>query len=334
MSRGPSGTFRGYCFHGLLAVAAIVALPRGRGDDDRAVDDLPEGLRAIKEQQQQNLVDLGANFDANVFSAPESGLSLHHGRRRNVAVNAPRGARGNGPAADTQEPVEPPRATALATIRAQGEARLARIDDLCGLSEPQRRTLRLALESDGRRAAAEIEAVRRKYDGVEVNFGDQAGQRRFQEFQKDVQQCRELQQRLFDVDSLLAKAIPGTLEPAQYSRLTAEREARAAHLWRAVVAASMLQWDATLGLDERQHAAMEKLLLDRRPRLRMEGAAGRTDPRGMHNLVMSVVAEIDDATWRGIVSERQWRTISEIAGQGKALRQHTESQGFVERGDR
>ena len=53
----------------------------------------------------------------------------------------------------------------------------------------------------------------------------------------------------------------------------------------------------------------------------------------MHNLVMSVVAEIDDATWRGIVSERQWRTISEIAGQGKALRQHTESQGFVERGD-
>jgi hypothetical protein len=311
-----------------MAIAAMLAGTAARGDDDRAVDDLPEGVRAAQEQQRQNLVDLGANFDANVFSAPENGLSLHHGRRRNVAADVDDTGNKNGGAER-----EPARPAALAAIRKAGEARIARIDEVCGLTEPQRRMLRLALDSDGRRAAAEIEATRGKYEGVEVNFGDQAGQRRFQEFQKDVQRCRELQQRLFDVDSLVAKALPGALDAEQYARLTAEREARAADRWRAVVAASMLQWDATLGLDQAQFDAMERLLIERRPRLRMEGAAGRTDPRGLHNLVMEAVAAIDDATWRKIVSERQWRTISEIAGQARALKQHIESQGFVERVD-
>ncbi len=304
------------------AIACLVTVGVvGRAEDDRAVDDVPQGAQR-NNQQQANWIDLGANFDTNVFQQTGGGFSLTHGRRRQPAPGTSRPE--NGAAAATESP-------ALPTIRKLGDARLARIDAACGLSEAQRRKLRLAMESDMRRLAEEIDAERRKYQGVEVNFADQDGQRRWQQFQQDVQRCRERLQTLLDADSLFMKVLPTTLEPAQYARLTAETDTRREALWKGLVAAAMLKLNDLLGLDQVQYDAVEKLLLDRRPPLRLEGFASRQNQHAQQMLVFMVLSDIDGERLRAGVSERQGKMLAQFAAQGKAMRSFIEAQGLLEK---
>ena len=303
------------------AVALVAACGSlGRGEDDRAVDDVPPPLRQMQ-QQGENRIDLGANFDANVFQQHGGGFSVSAGRRR------PSRDGGGG----ESQPAESP---TLAFVRKATADRLAEVEAVCGLSDDQRRKLRLALESDGRRFAEEIEAERRKYQGLQVNFNDQEGQRKWQQFQQDVQRCRERLQQLFDGDSLFAKVLPTTLDAEQAGRLAAETDARRSHRWKAMVRLSMLKCDDVLGLDERQHEAIEKLLLDRQPRLRDE----RRDDGRNHNtretqqtLVWLVLSEIDPQRLQAVLSDRQWQVVVKWANQGKSMRSFIEAQGILEK---
>lgn len=325
MPRPPIGCAEGVVARRLTRACAIACLLAvgvvGRAEDDRAVDDAPQGAQR-NNQQQANWIDLGANFDTNVFQQTGGGFSLTHGRRRQPAPGTSRPE--SGAAAAAESPT-------LATIRKLGDARLARIDAACGLSEAQRRKLRLAMESDIRRLAEEIDAERRKYQGVEVNFADQDGQRRWQQFQQDVQRCRERLQTLLNTDSLFMKVLPTTLEPDQYARLTAETDARRATLWKGLVAAAMLKLNDLLGLDQGQFDALEKLLLDRQPPLRLEGFASRQNQHAQQMLVFMVLSEIDGERLRTGVSERQGKMLAQFAAQGKAMRSFIEAQGLLEK---
>lgn len=306
------------CVIAILVTAGVA----GRAEDDRPVDDVPQGAQR-NAQQQANWIDLGANFDNNVFQQTGGGFSLNHGRRRQGGP-APAASRPeNGPAA-AESPT-------LATIRKLADARLARIDAACRLTEPQRRKLRLAMESDIRRLAEEIDAERRKYQGVEVNFADQDGQRRWQQFQQDVQRCRERLQTLLNTDSLFMKVLPTALEPDQYARLTAETDARRAALWKGLVAAAMLKLNDLLGLDQGQFDALEKLLLDRQPPLRLEGFVSRQNQHAQQMLVFMVLSEVDGERLRAGVSDRQGKMLAQFAAQGKAMRSFIEAQGLLEK---
>jgi hypothetical protein len=303
---------------GVWMAAALFAFGSvARGEDDRAVDDISPAAQQMQEQQQANRIDLGANFDANVFQQSGNGFSLTHGRRR------------PSPTGGDEDQV--PESPTLAAARKLGSARLAQIDSVCSLAEAQRRKLRLAMESDIRRLAEEIDVERRKYQGVEVNFNDQAGQRQWQQFQQDVQRCRQRLQALFDSDSLFAKVLPTTLDAEQYGRLTAESAARRTYRWKALVATAMLKFDDLLGLDQRQHEEIEKFLLEREPALRIDRPANRQDLHAQQMLVSMVLSEVDGKQLQGIVSERQWKTLSQLANQGKAMRSYIEAQGLLEK---
>lgn len=297
------------------AAATVLALgPVARGEDDRAVDDPSPTARQIERQQQAERIDLGANFDANVFEQSSGHFSFHSGRRP-----SPTGRDGD------QAPASP----TLAAAGRIGDARLAQIDSVCGLSDAQRRKLRLAMESDIRRVAEEIDAERRKYQGVEVNHADQEGQRTLQQFQQDVQRCRERMQGLFDAESLFAKVLPTTLDAEQNARLTAEFTARRSSRWQGLVAAAMLQCDELLGLDQRQHAEIEKLLLEREPALRMDRHATHESRHAQQMLVWMVLSEVDAKRLQDIVSKRQWQTLAPLANQGRAMRSYIEGQVLV-----
>jgi len=307
----------------LLACACAVAWAgAARPEDDRAVDDAPEA-KQLNERQRENWIDLGANFDTNVFQQHGGGFSLRSGRRGHRP-------RPDGPAADGgAERLESP---TIAQLRKVGEARLGRIDAACGLSDTQRRKLRLAMESDIRRVAEEIDVERRKYQDLEVNFGDQAGQRTWQQFQQDVQRCRSRLQSIFDADSLLAKVLPTTLDADQQALFTAETDARRTVLWRGLVATALLKFDDVMGLDQRQYDDLENMLLERRPPLRVEGFANQQNQQHLHQmLVWMVLAEIDAQELRAGLSERQAAMIAQFTAQGKAMRSHVEAQGFVEK---
>jgi hypothetical protein len=44
-----------------------------------------------------------------------------------------------------------------------------------------------------------------------------------------------------------------------------------------------------------------------------------------------VLSEVDGKQLQGIVSERQWKTLSQLANQGKAMRSYIEAQGLLEK---
>lgn len=310
---------------GMILVCTICLAASARGEDDRVVDEIPAEATRIFQQPQGNLIDLGANFDANVFQQQGGGFVLQHrnaGFRGRVQVSARAGSAGEGQA---ETPVP-------AIAQKAGAARLARIDAICGLTDAQRQKLRLAMESDIRRVTEEIDVQRRKYQGVEVNFNDQAGQRKWQEFQQDVARCQRRLRELGDSASLFGKVLETTLDSDQRARLRDEIESRRDARWRSMVASFLVRGDEVLGLDQRQHEEIEKLLLEKRPPLRIDRAAANVQVDQERLLVWMILSEIDAKRLQSVVSDRQWQVLAQWANQGKMQRSHIETWGVFEEG--
>ena len=298
------------------AIAIIVIIMAGAladAEDDRPIDDLPAPGGVV----QNNFIDLGENFDRNVFKMHGEGFGLIH---VSSAAAPPAGAAGGD--AD---------AASLAKIRGIADDRFARIDVLCGLTEPQRRKLRLASELDTRRTAEAIDAVREKYRGMRVNNQDAEWHKRFQEWQKDVEACRNRLDQLCGSDSFLMKALPSMLDAEQHARFVAEKEARLDCLWRAIVARVLIDFDDFLGLDEEQHEKLESLLVGERLQLRIDGGSKLSAVEFGQTLVGLALTRIDDAELASIVSPRQAKRLRQLANASRAMRQHIVSRGLLEK---
>lgn len=283
------------------------------GVDDRVEDVVAPGAAQLPALRDGSWVELGPNLDRNLFQQTE-GLSVTSGRRR----------------AEVEAAVEPEDSPALADLRTRGLLRVERIDAICDLSDRQRRALELAVEADARRIADEIEAERRKYRDVGVDLRNQEDQKRFQQFQQDVLRCRGLLHSPFDHRSLLVQSLETTLDDGQRERFAADADARRDALWRGLVAAAMLKMDSLLGLDERQYGAIEALLLERRPPLRVEALTTRQNSRAGQMLGLVLLAEIDGDRLRSIVSERQMVLLARLTEQGRSMRATLVAQGLFE----
>jgi len=308
----------------LAAITLAVLLvepPAVRAADD-SVEDGP-AKAADRGQEVGNLIDLGQNFDANVFEQAGGGWTLRGGGLR-VRRPSPTGDDGS----------QPPSSPTLARGRRLGAARLEQIDRLCGLSDRQRLALRLAIESDLRRLAEQIDVERGKYVGVAVNMGGPEGQKTWQQFQEDVQRCRRLLRALFNDDSLFAATLASTLDAGQLERLAAETRARRSFRWKAMVAAAMLRIDDAIGLDEKQHDTIERLLVAREPPLRADDADRQPNPHAEQMLVYLTLASVDQKTLQAAVSDRQWLALSTLMNQGRAMQSWLEEQGLLEKSGR
>lgn len=302
---------------------AVAASFAAHGEDDRLVDDAVENRAGASPQSVD--VDLGENFDRNAFDAGSYGGS--------TALTA----RSRPP--DNAAAVEPARAAESPTIskvRALAEPQFKRIAAMVDLSEPQARKLRLALESEIIRASDEIELHRRKYLGVVLsgNWQQDPKQRQLMEqWQKDIGWCRDRMRQSCGDGSFFAKAVPTTLDADQHARLADAIDGRLDCLWRSIVALQMLRFDASLGLDQRQHEALEALLVETRPALQhVFGTAGRIQLHA-DTLIRLAVLEIGNERLRAAVSERQAQALWEFARQAQAAarRQFLESQGVLQK---
>lgn len=302
------------------AVLCVLLGAAVRADDDRVVEEPEAGPAAA---QEPHFIELGANFDANLFEQAGNGWVLRgDGGRR------PRGNLVVVPAGEADPLAE---SSAWRQARALGEKRLARLDEACRLSEAQRQALRLAIESDIRRFADEVDAVRSRYDGLRINMNDQAGQKQWHQFQQDVQRCRNQLRGLFDEQSLFGRVLAGTLDERQLAGVVKESRARRSFRWRAMVATTLVKMDDALGLSQRQHESIERALLQREPALRTDDpAAERDDAHLQMNLVYMVLSEADAGPIKAELSERQWRALALFMNQGKAMRSWIEQQGVLE----
>lgn len=290
----------------VIACCVVWGMP-ARAADDVPVDERPQGADRDPTPPDAQ-VFLGTMFDMNVFELTRSAFVVP----------------GNiGPRAESPT---------LATLRAKGDARLARIAAICSLTETQRRKLRLAMDSDVRRLAKEIDIVRQKYQGVMLDPADQESNRRLEQFMQDVQQCRERLWRAFGDDCLFTKVLPTTLEPAQYARLTAEADARRTAMWKGLVAATLASSGDVLGLDQKQHEAIESLLLEKGPPLRADGFTNpQFDvPEVQRWIVWMALAETDWRPLRAGMSEQQCDLLRQFMLRGKAMRPRFESWGLLE----
>jgi len=296
------------------AVGVGLAMMLAATAESHAADDevLVEATPGNGGPQQPHMLDLGMNFDANLFEQRGNGWVVRGGA-------APRDVAAGRPASP-----------ALVKGRQLGHKRIERIDSACGIRAEQKRRLLLAVESDVRRFVATVEAIREKYAGRQVNMNDPAGQQEWHAFQQDVRRCREQLQDLFETGSLFATVLASTLDQQQLDCLAAENEARRSFHWRAMVLEVISKLDDSLGLDQKQHEVIVQELLAREPALRTDAdSLGRDDANLRRNLVLMVLSAGDARSIRAAVSERQWRTLSQLMNQGRAMRSWIEQQGVL-----
>lgn len=225
----------------------------------------------------------------------------------------------------------------LAELRGRGEARLTRLQQVCGLSPEQRTALELALASDLHRVAGEIDGVRRTYAGQRIARQRlPLEQERLQSLQQDAVRCRGLIERAFRQDSLVAAVGHGVLKPDQQRRLAGWVAGRRATRWEAMVRLGLSQLDETvLGLSRRQHQALIDVLLADVPPLAVfdDERLGR-DPTSFHGmLVLTRLGRAGEPEVRPLLDPRQWaeleRRIAQ-AGQAEAVERMLVEQGILE----
>lgn len=323
-----------------LAIAACLG-QAGRGEDDRIVDDaelalLEAGPNAATINNGQ-IVDLESQFDTNVLSQLGNGVVDIHkrGRWRN-GIRVRVGAAIDGqpqPSGTTKAAQESPVVTGM---RSSAEPAMTQIESLCKPSADQTRLLRLALERDVQRVADQINRVRRKYAGVRLNLQEQQGQQKWQQFHQDLQTCRQLLLEFVrGRDGLFGKVQATVLAGEQYTRLETELDASRAQRWQAFVALALGRWDHLLALDQRQHDDLEKLLLQKRPPLRVGGGFnpnmhGNAFSQQAQWLVPLALADVGEQRIRAVVNERQWKVLQRMMLQAKQMRPHLEQTGILE----
>lgn len=294
------------------AALALAAPSRLRAEDDAVRStDAPADAEA---DAQGALVDLAANFDANLFQQPAGGWVFRAGvMRPDAAFNA-----------DSDE-------ARIDGVLQAARARLAQIDRLCGLSAEQRRKLELALESDVRRFAAEVARTRSGYEHAMVNMRDRAGQEQWRRFQQDVQRCRRLMRQLLDDGSLFAGVMASVLDDGQRTRLEAERTARRSFRWKWLVSGELERLDDVLALTQEQHDLIERELLSREPPLVVDGPPGPRNRQAEQMLVRLVLSQVDVKMLQTALQPDQLQALRTLANQGRAMQSWLEEQGLVER---
>lgn len=310
----PAGT--GWLARVVAIMIGVAVVAVANAEDDLLVDESPP---VPPWRRQTATWDFGENFDRSVFE-PE--------RRRKLFFN-PANAPATAPPAETTG--ADAASTSLARVFRIAEEPFARIDSLGGLTEPQRRKLRLAIESDARRTADAIDPVRRKYIGMKLNRWDEAWPERFKEFQADVEACSKRLGLLSSGESLFMKALPTTLAPEQHARLATETDASLDFLWRTIVARVMVHFDDMIGLDEKQHENLESLLLAERPQLPSGGRSRLTAIQLAPQLVALSLTRIEKDRLASAVSPRQAKLLQAFTNTFSDLRQFLERQGLPQK---
>ena len=322
----------------VAAFATLVAGGRVEAGDDLVLESQPavepaetvrffpvEGHVRVGPLNRLAEYDLGAVFDQHVFRRPGGG--------RQVRVIADRIV------VDAEESV-PPGSTLgrLDHLRRLGGRRIATLDRVCRLTAEQREVLALAVESDLRRLACDIDTVRRAYAGQSTTA---QGMDRvlLERVRTDAETCRRAIERFGRSGTLLGSVSLGLLDARQRATLAAWLAGRRSSRWEAMVRTVLGQFDdSVLGLSAAQHGFLLEGLLADVPQLVVlddtpawPGASRAADFQAM--LVASRLQRLDHAGLRERLDPRQWAALSHLMGQHgdvAAVEQLLVEQGILE----
>ncbi len=207
----------------------------------------------------------------------------------------------------------------LAGMRSVGDGRIAALARVCGLSARQQAILKMAMESDLRRVAGEIDAVRQQYAGQRMVATAQGLDReRLQTLRDEAVACRRRIDRLWQTGSLFGPVSLGLLSPVQRAMLEDWMADRRAVRWEAMVRLVLERLDETvLGLTDKQHdALLEPLLADVPPLVVFDDPASGTAGSKVSNLqsllVIHRLGRLDRAALRPRFAPHQWAALETV----------------------
>ncbi len=201
------------------------------------------------------------------------------------------------------------------------------IDELeraCSLSEAQRQKLRLAAEGDAKRFFDEVNEVRRQYEGKTADAQNpNAFDQIWGEMWQRIQPLRmKFQAGIFGEASLFSKVIAKTLTPDQITSYRAVTDSRRQFRRQAEALTVMAQLEKFIPLDDSQHEALLKVLLD------------DTQPQGPSQerdswLQLYWLATVPLDKLRPIFDERQAKQFKRLCDQFGGLRPFMIGQGVI-----
>ncbi len=205
---------------------------------------------------------------------------------------------------------------------------IGRIEASCAVTEPQRVRLKEVLWVDLEPVVTQIEADIARYGALRLE-GRADVREASQRMQEDAICVRDMLARAIAADSLFFKVLSTTLAEEQHERLMADFAASRAGRWAGAVAGSLDMLDGTLGLTAKQHAGLEKVLLERQPMLCLFPPQAES----IHvwfALVSIELSSVEEHVLKDLVNERQWAALEGLRRNGGALRPHYVKQGWYE----
>lgn len=212
---------------------------------------------------------------------------------------------------------------AIKLMSSRARLQLAGVDAVCGLTESQRRKGEAAVALAVAETVADIEAMRRRYQGRILDMQQPEAQAEWQRFHEEIIELQSKFQSGGGAGELLSGVIVTMLDDEQRLVWQREMEAREQACWRRVIDEGLASLDLQLGLTTAQREAIAALL-DEKP-LRFDENVGRRDfgHPGFGALVCRyALSLLDGQRLRAIVNDRQWAVLSQVMTQGKDMAPH------------
>jgi hypothetical protein len=195
---------------------------------------------------------------------------------------------------------------------------LLRIQDLereCGITEAQKKKLRLAGRGDIKRFFDKVEALKRKFQQGQNDPNTNIWQ--------EIQPLQvELNTGLFGDNSLYAKTIARTLNHDQAARFESVVHERASFRFRATIDWFVVHLDKGLGLTDDQRKQFVALLVN-------EARPPRKFGPGDYWYLLLQTARVPEAKLKAILDAPQWRLLSRQFAQARAMEQWLKTNGVI-----
>jgi hypothetical protein len=195
---------------------------------------------------------------------------------------------------------------------------LLRIDDLertCGITEAQKKKLRLAGRGDIKRFFDRVEDLKRKF---------QLGQNEPNaNIWQEIQPLQiELNTGLFGDESIYAKTIRRTLSHDQAARFESRSHERRSHRFRATVDWFVVHLDKGLGLTDDQRRRFVELLVNEAPAPKKFG-------QGDYWFLLLQTAKLPETKVKPIFDSPQWRLLTRQFAQARGMEQWLRTNGVM-----
>ena len=195
---------------------------------------------------------------------------------------------------------------------------LLRIQDLertCGITEAQKKKLRLAGRGDIKRFFDKVEELKRKFQQGQNDPNANIWQ--------EIQPLQvELNTGLFGDDSLYAKTIRRTLNHEQAARFESLSHERTSFRFRATVDWFVVHLDKGLGLTDDQRQRFVELLVN-------EARPPRRFGPGDYWYLLLQTARVPEAKLKPIFDAPQWRLLCRQFAQARAMEQWLKTNGVL-----